>query len=255
MLKAIRHWWNQRQPSEEEDRAIFSRLVPSLPLLHGFDDHLRQRLFHRAREFLAAKTFEPAGGLTLKREQEMLVAIQAALPILELGIRWYRGWYAVILYPAEFVAPHSFADPSGVVHEGKRVLAGEAWDRGPMVLSWDDSAGGAYGEYRGNVVIHECAHKLDLLNGDPNGHPPLHPNMRLDDWSTAWSRAYADHSSRVAAGIDTWLDPYGAENAAEFFAVTSEAFFTEPRRLQGWYPRVYDQLKKFYRQDPLLRLG
>ena len=51
------------------------------------------------------------------------------------------------------------------------------------------------------------------------------------------------------------LDPYAATDSAEFFAVSSESFFTEPLRLQQWQSEWYALLRAFYRQDPLARLG
>ena len=101
-----------------------------------------------------------------------------------------------------------------------------------------------------NVVIHEFAHKLDMLNGPPDGLPPLHEGMRRQDWAGAFEPAYEDFCARVDDGEETAIDPYAAEHPAEFFAVTSEVFFETPDILQAEYPAVYAQLRLFYRQDP-----
>ena len=122
-----------------------------------------------------------------------------------------------------------------------------------MILSWEDAASvGADAGY--NVVIHEFAHKLDMLNGDANGFPPLHADMSREVWSEVFTRAYADFCKRVDGDETTVLDPYAAENPAEFFAVMSEAFFQTPLVVKSHYPAVYRQLASFYRQDPALRL-
>ena len=107
-----------------------------------------------------------------------------------------------------------------------------------------------------NLVIHELAHKLDMLNGDANGLPPLHSDMRVSDWATAMQQAYDDLNRQLDRNPDaeTAIDPYAAENPAEFFAVTSEYFFTAPDLLVQAYPEVYAQLRGFYRQDPSARL-
>ena len=107
-----------------------------------------------------------------------------------------------------------------------------------------------------NLVIHELAHKLDMLNGDANGLPPLHSSMRLEAWATAMQSAYDALNVTLDADpeVHTEIDPYAAENPAEFFAVTSEYFFSAPDLLQASYPEVYAQLQAFYRQDPLARL-
>jgi hypothetical protein len=104
-----------------------------------------------------------------------------------------------------------------------------------------------------NVVIHEFAHKLDMLNGDANGFPPLHAGMDRKTWAAVFSAAYADFCRRVDADEDVAIDPYAAESPGEFFAVVSEAFFDLPQAVLDAYPQVYAQLRNFYRQDPAAR--
>ncbi|HTY98709.1 MAG TPA: zinc-dependent peptidase, partial [Rhodocyclaceae bacterium] len=127
----------------------------------------------------------------------------------------------------------------------------EAWEGGPVVLSWFDDPAEAGGV---NTVIHELAHKLDMTNGAVDGLPRLHADMSRRDWLAAFEAAYADFCRQVdeadRRGRDTELDPYGSESPAEFFAVMSEAFFQTPRLLRRHYPAVYDQLRQFYRQQP-----
>jgi hypothetical protein len=117
---------------------------------------------------------------------------------------------------------------------------------GPVVLSWDALAR----DPEINVVIHEFAHKLDMLNGTADGLPPLHPGMDRAAWIRVFDQAYEGFCDAVDRDKDTWLDPYAAEHLSEFFAVISEAFFREPRETRRRYPDVYDQLRAFYRQDP-----
>ena len=80
--------------------------------------------------------------------------------------------------------------------------------------------------------------------------------MQVKDWTQAMQQAYdhlnhyLDHHNPDHAPID----PYAAENPAEFFAVTSEYFFSAPDLLNHAYPLVYQQLSLFYRQDTLARL-
>jgi len=132
------------------------------------------------------------------------------------------------------------------VHEWDDELAGEAMPGGPVVISWDAAA---YDPHI-NVVIHEFAHKLDMINGVADGMPPLHPEMDRGAWTRAFEEAYQGFCDAVERGRDTWLDPYAAEHPAEFFAVVSEAFFEDPAETRRRYPEVYEQLKLFYRQDP-----
>lgn len=223
-------------------------------LLDGLSEESAARLGDLALLFLREKRLEPVQGLVLDERQRLILALQASLPVLELGLDWYRGWYAVILYPDEFVTVHENVDDAGVVWTAGEVRSGEAWEQGPVILSWPDvEAGRERDGY--NVVLHEMAHKLDMRDGVANGRPPLHPGMSPRAWSDAFSAAYEDLARRADAGEDTPIDPYGAESPAELFAVCSEAFFELPDLLAGEYPRLYEQLRVFYRQDPLARLG
>lgn len=167
--------------------------------------------------------------------------------MLNLGLDCYRGWVGIIVYPGDFVIARTIIDDAGVVHEFDDEVAGEAWEGGPVLLSWFETAAEAQGM---NVVIHEFAHKLDMLSGIPDGQPPLREGMSRQAWASAFEAAYADFCKRVDAGEDTELDPYAAEHPAEFFAVMSEAFFETPHLLRAQYPAVYEQLTAFYRQDP-----
>jgi hypothetical protein len=225
-----------------------------LPLLARYPEADLERLRRLTGRFLYAKAIHGAGGLELDPGMRRLIAVQACVPILGLGLDWYRGWVSVIVYPDEFVARHEWVDEAGVVHEADRELSGESWPEGPAVLAWSDVVAGAEGEEWGNVVVHEMAHKLDLLNGEANGMPPLHPEMSRPGWTRAFSEAYADFCRRVAREQRVAFDDYGADDPGEFFAVLSEAFFLHPHDVRETYPEVYAQLLAFYRQDPAARL-
>lgn len=234
-------------------RAEWEAAVAALPLLTGLPAEALERLRELATLFLHEKTLEPVDGFALTDAMRLDLAAQAALPILELGFAWYDGWQSVILYPEEFITRHEWTDDAGVVHARREIRSGEAWQRGPVVLSWADVA--ASGSCEGyNTVIHELAHKLDYTNGAIDGCPALHDGMRVRDWRTAFEPAYEDLCARVERAEETALDAYGAEAPEEFFAVMSEHFFETPALLKSHYPAVYEQLRLFYRQDPLTRL-
>ena len=214
----------------------------------------RSRLRDWVVLFLHEKSLVGAGGLVLRDEMRVGIATQACMLILNLDLDYYRGWDEVIVYPGEFVAEYEYMDDAGVVHQVEEPMTGESWLAGPVILSWADA------EQRGdghgyNVVIHEFAHKLDMLNGDANGFPPLHAGMDREEWSRAFSAAYGDFGRRVQQDEPVDIDPYAAENPAEFFAVLSEAFFEIPATVLERYPAVYGQLAAFYRQDPVARLA
>jgi Mlc titration factor MtfA (ptsG expression regulator) len=199
--------------------------------------------------FLAEKEFSGAHGLEVTDPMRVSIAAQACLPVLELGLHWYAGFSGIVVYPGDFRVRRIETDEDGVVHEWDDELAGEAMPGGPVVLSWDATAN----DPGMNVVIHEFAHKLDMLNGEADGLPPLHAGMDRAAWTAAFREAYEGFCDAVERGKDTWLDPYAAEHPSEFFAVMSEAFFEDPAETRRRYPDVYDQLKLFYRQDPLSR--
>ncbi|MFO1431134.1 MAG: M90 family metallopeptidase [Candidatus Competibacteraceae bacterium] len=235
-----------------EDR--WRAAVAALPLLRGLTDAELTRLRNLSVLFLHEKHPVAAGDLQLDDDMRLYIAAQACLPILNLGLNYYSGWTSVIVYPEGFWSPHRSLDAAGVLHSGYQARVGEAWDRGPIVLSWADVQQASYGGGF-NVVIHECAHKLDLLNGVANGMPPLHDGMSLPAWTQAFTAAYSELCRCLDDGAEPPIHPYAAESPGEFFAVVSEAFFEIPAVLQAAYPAVYAQLHAFYRQDPLLRLG
>jgi MtfA peptidase len=228
---------------------IWREVEMRVPLLRRFSMQERTRLRELAAIFMHDKTFDGAGGLAVTEGMRLSIALQACVPILNLGLKWYRGWVSIIVYPGGFAPVHSYADEAGVVHASTEPLAGESWLSGPVVLSWPDVEAHWPAGY--NLVIHELAHKLDMVNGAANGMPPLHCNMAIEDWTCDFTRAYEDLQIKLArGGTKIPIDPYAAEAPAEFFAVLSELFFESPKVVREIYPLVYRRLRDFYRQDP-----
>ena len=236
------------------DRALWARTV----MRYSFTKALSVEDLERLRElvilFLHEKAVHGAGGMTMREEVRLAIAAQACVLILNLGLEYYRGWVEVIVYPDEFIAEYDYMDEAGVLHHVEEPMTGESWSRGPVIISWADVQEAGSGEGY-NVVIHEFAHKLDMLNGEPNGYPPLHVGMQRSVWSDAFTKAYEHFCLQVDGGLRPALDEYAAESPAEFFAVMSEAFFESPLTLREAYPDVYVQLVQFYRQDPAPRVG
>jgi Mlc titration factor MtfA (ptsG expression regulator) len=157
----------------------------------------------------------------------------------------------VLVYPGAFVVERVRAEPSGVLQEQRQALSGESWTHGQVVLSWADVLEGAAVEDDGrNVVIHEFAHQLDQAKGYANGAPWLGRRDRYPDWSRVMQEEFARLQYRVAVGEPSLINPYGATNPAEFFAVVSEIFFEQPRELAAWHPALYAELRTLYRVDP-----
>jgi MtfA peptidase len=229
-------------------------LTLALPLFLGLSETERNTLRGLADQLLADKTLTPVSGAVLDTSMRASVALQAVLPIMNLGYTAYSGWREIILYPSEFMPDREVTDDFGIVHRVRHPLSGEAWEGGPLVLSLDDVA--ASGHCQGyNVVIHEFAHKLDMRNGAVDGLPVLHSGMSVETWAGVFNAAYDDFCRRVDVGEETEIDPYAAESPAEFFAVLSEYFFEAPDVLFADYPAVYAQMHLYFRQDPLIRLA
>lgn len=251
---ALRRWRRERVLKRAAiDDALWRAVLERYPFLAVLSGEERDRLRQWAVLFLHEKSVHGASGLEVTEEMRLTIAAQACLLILNLDLDYFRGWVEVIVYADEFVPEYEYTDEDGIVHRTREPMAGESWLQGPVILSWADAvrAGGMDGV---NVVIHEFAHKIDMLNGDANGFPPLHDDMSRSAWSNAFGAAYGDFCARVDRREYTAIDPYAAESPAEFFAVMSEAFFEIPDVAGREYPEVYRQLAQFYRQDPAGRL-
>lgn len=224
-----------------------------------------QRLLRNfATILLGEKRFTALGGAIIDEELKVSIASQAALPLLGLpgGLDWYRDWSTILVTPREYEVTKRERDDSGVIHEYEDEFAGEAFELGPIALSRIDVEASGWGEGY-NVVIHEMAHKLDGLDGEFDGSPPLHAGMDQAAWKAAFSAAFEDFRSRLAApakkkprrgrlkrsGIPR-LDPYAAESPDEFFAVACEYFYERPELLASEYPKVFEELRLFFRRDP-----
>jgi len=254
MFSFLSSWWRERIIRRSSiTQQQWRRAIARLPLLQNLTEAEKEKLIRLSILFLHYKVFEGAHDLEVTLEMKLTIALQACLPILQLGIDWYDGWISIIVYPSQFVPERKYVDEYGVEHSSRSVLSGESWHKGPVVLSWEDTehAGVIDGD---NLVIHEFAHKLDVLNGKTNGFPPLHPGMDPAVWSKALSDAYEDLLDRYEEGKKIAIDSYAVSSPAEFFAVFSEVFFERPNVVNTYYPDVYEQFKQFYRQDPLLRL-
>jgi Mlc titration factor MtfA (ptsG expression regulator) len=253
MFGLIRSWRRNRiLRSSALDSALWGRVAVRFAFVQRLTEEERTRLRELSILFLHEKQLSAAGGLELSDEMRLGIAIQACILILNLGLDSYSGWVEIIVYPDEFVPRREYRNEHGLVELDHASYAGQAWLQGPVILSWADVehawlADGA------NVVIHEFAHKLDMLNGDANGFPPLHAGMSREEWTQALAAAYEHFVRDVESGRYTEIDPYAAESPGEFFAVLSEAFFETPEVIEESYPAVYRQLSLFYKQDPARR--
>jgi Mlc titration factor MtfA (ptsG expression regulator) len=219
----------------------------------SLSDDERARLEKATDWLLRHKHWEASHGFALVDEITVTIAVQAALLILELDVGEYRAVSAIIVYPTAMRSRGVYEGPVwGTVTESDEPVLGEAHDgRGPVLLAWDEVEHAARNPGTGhNVVYHEFAHKLDMLDDLIDGTPPLASRVELDRWVEVCTDAY----EALRAGIDRPpLDPYGATSPAEFFAVATEAFFDVPAELERYEPKLYGVMRGFYRQDPARR--
>ena len=223
--------------------------VEKLPFFRALDDRGRARVRDDLRVLVAEKNWEGCGGLELTDEVRVTIAAQASLLLLNIEHDYYRHVTSILVYPAAYKTMPT-RDAAGVVREGQANL-GEAWRSGPVVLSWDDAKHGALDPKDGhNLVYHEFAHKLDLLDGSADGTPPIADRALFARWIKTMTREFDALRDAAARGRATVLDAYGATNPAEFFAVATECFFEKSRQLARRHPELYELLCTYYHQDP-----
>ena len=253
--------WQQAWRLRREDALVRRRPIPDdlwqltvqrHPFVAQRSDEEIARLRRLSTLFLNDKEFTGAGGMHIDDEVAVTVALQACLPILNLGLSRYEGFKGIVIHADEVLAQRTEMDDDGVVHEYAESLSGEAMQGGPVMLSWPDVAGaGETAAWAYNVVIHEFAHVLDMHSHASQAHLGT-PELRElhQSWLHALSREFEAFALAVDSGADSVLDPYGAQSIEEFFAVASEAFFVQAAELQQAQRAVYDLMRQYYRQDP-----
>ena len=247
-LKRRRRDALRAQPFPEAWREILDRDVAYAAKLGKAD---RAELEGLIQIFLAEKNLEGCGGLELTDEIRVTIAAHACLLLLHRPARYYPRLVSVIVYPHAYVADHVEYDEDGVTTEGAEERLGESWDRGVVVLSWDDVQAAARGaDGCRNVVLHEFAHQLDSEDGTVEGSPALGHPSEYDAWARILGREYERLQEAAESGRPSILDEYGATSPAEFFAVATECFFTRPTLLLVKHPELYRELTVYYQQDP-----
>ena len=255
-------WWRRLTRAEvvaaefpPDYRALIGR---RLPLAEHLTEAERAKLEALVRILLSEKHFEGAGGLELTDEMRLAIAARACLLVLhrvELDEPLYPDLETIVVYPSTYRALHRQHE-GYVVIEGEQTRLGESWSRGVVVLSWTAVEAGSASLTDGHdVVLHEFAHQLDAEDGAMDGTPALGELESYAIWSRVAGEEYAELVRAVERRQPTSLDPYGASNAPEFFAVVVEQFFERPRELCDNHPELYAELSIFFRWDPAARIA
>jgi Mlc titration factor MtfA (ptsG expression regulator) len=248
-------WWRAlrrarvlRQPFPAAWRHILRQHMPGFAQLPA---DVQLQLKRHIRVLVAEKPFIGCDGLVVTDTMRVLVAAQASLLLLNRDAHYFPGLRQVLLYTGPFVVDRLQPAGAGLQREERRVLLGESWQQGQVILSWPDVLAGAAQPGDGhNVVIHEFAHQLDQETGLANGAPWLGRGLNAARWAAVMGTAFLGLQAQVARGEPTVLDPYAATDPAEFFAVASEVFFEQPHALAAAQPAVYAELAGLYRCDP-----
>jgi MtfA peptidase len=211
----------------------------------------QQKLRDAVQIMLAEREWEGCRGLELTDEMRVTIAALAGILILGMENFYFDNVATILVYPNAFVVKEEHAIGGGAIMEGESDRLGEAHHRGPIILSWAEIKENAIAPgYGNNLVFHEFAHQLDMLNGAFDGTPNLQTAQLAQRWSQLMDKEYRRLQQAERRGRETLLDPYGATDPAEFFAVTTECFFDAPRSMQHEYPPLYALFRDYYRQDP-----
>lgn len=250
-------WWKNRQ----------RRKLVSKPFPPGWREMLyanfaqyewltaeeQQRLHDAVRIFIAERWWEGCSGLVLTEEMQVTIAGQACMLLLGHPGVYLGQPQTVLVYPAEYLAKERKPVGGGAAVESESARYGEAWQGGPMILSWPAVLHGGQNPYDGeNLVYHEFAHVLDMLDFSADGSPPLSGDL-AGSWEEIFSREHKSLIESLRQHEPTLLGSYAATNRAEFFAVSTERFFEQPHDLRFMHPDLYYALQQFYRQDPVSR--
>ena len=221
------------------------------------DRHLtsaqQQRLRRFVQIFVTEKNWEGCGGLTVTDEIKVTIAAQACLLVVGMQEEiLFDHVLSILVYPTGYVAPGTHISRAGLVWDGDQPRLGEAWWRGPVILSWSEAKAGGRMETPGhNLVLHEFAHQLDMMNGQVcDGTPQLATTDQLKEWINVLEPEFKQLVKHCQRGHHGFIDCYGATSPAEFFAVITETLFERPIPLKLNHPEAYRVLTQFYCLDP-----
>ena len=241
--------------------------ILAAPFAKAWDDIIRNNVVHdthlttvqqaRLRRlvqvFVAEKNWEGCGGLTMTEEIKVIIAAQACLLVVGMDREiLFDHVLSILVYPTGYIAPGTHTSRAGLVLESGQPRLGEAWWQGLVILSWADVKSGGLMETPGhNLVLHEFAHQLDMMNGRIcDGTPDLPTTDQFNKWGSVLEPEFNQLVEDCQRGHRGFIDCYGATNPAEFFAVITETFFERPKAFQIHHQEAYAVLRDFYCLDP-----
>jgi Mlc titration factor MtfA (ptsG expression regulator) len=250
LLKQQRRRRLRARPFPKDWLTLIQRHVVFFHRLSASD---RAELLGHIQVFLAEKRFEGCGGFAITDEVRVTIAAQACLLLLHRKTDYFPGLLTILVYPVTYMVEEKRQLGEHVWEEGTVSRLGETGRRmGSLVLSWGAVKHGAADPSNGkNVVLHEFAHQLDFENHAADGVPELATREQQLAWSEVMRSEFVSLRAADESGIPTLLDTYGATDPVEFFAVSVEAFFERPQALRARHPRLYEELRNYFHQDPV----
>jgi MtfA peptidase len=228
---------------------LWDEAISALPFLSTWPEATLDRLRSLCTLFLVEKNIVSGhSSLEITPSIRVIIAAQACALIVHRNLLEYSGFSDIVVHPDSFPPSQDYTDEAGVVHTNAESIAGEAWEDGPVLLSWPDVWESVNFEDSGmNLVIHEFAHKIDMRNGEANGVPSLETREDHARWIRVLSDAYRDFCDRVDADEATKIDPYASEHESEFFAVCAEIYVAAPQILRETYPEFFEEMNRYFK--------
>ncbi len=247
LRRAVRRKNLRSLPIEPAWIKILAKNVKIYPRLPA---SLREELHGHIQVFLHEKNFEGCGGLELTDEIKVTIAAQACLLLLNRKTNYYPRLSSIVIYPSTYIVKNDKDEDGMIISEELRL--GESWRTGAVVLAWDDVLSGALNPSDGaNVVFHEFAHQLDQEDGEADGTPILEKRSQYLEWGRVLSNEFTVLQKKSMKHINTVMNSYGATDPAEFFAVATETFFEKSQQMKSAHPELYEELKGYFKVDPL----
>ncbi len=240
-LKKRNAWKIPKEKFPEKWRKI---LYENVIFYNNLSDEEKKRFEYKIQEFLlncritGIKT-------TVDDTDRVLIAASAVIPIFEFPEWKYLNLDEVLLYPTSF-------DTNFDISSGNNVLGmvGSGYMEGKMILSKQSLRNGFRNETdKKNTAIHEFVHLIDKSDGVVDGVPEL---LLTKQYTIPWIDLIKQEIDKIYAGKSD-INPYGATDKSEFFAVISEYFFERPDLLQNKHPELYELLEIIFRTDGINR--
>jgi Mlc titration factor MtfA (ptsG expression regulator) len=208
------------------------------------DDNKKKEFEERVQRFLSQVRIVGVN-TTVEEIDKLLIAASAIIPIFGFGNWEYMNLNEVLLYPDSF--DHEFEQQG----QGRTTLGvvGNGAYQNVMILSQHELRQGFLNKTgKTNTAIHEFVHLVDKTDGSVDGIPEF---LLSRQYVVPWLELMHKEIKKIMSNRSD-IDPYGATNEAEFFAVVSEYFFERPDLLESKHPELYQSLVTIFQQRPLL---